>query len=107
MNGTIYTLDPHQPLVEAVVVENGRIIDIGSNDTMLLQWGRTGVNKINLAGKMVTPGLIDSHLHLSGVAFNFLDLDLTGVKSKSEMLEKIKEKAKTVDEGKWLIGMGW
>ena len=56
---------------------------------------------------MVTPGLIDSHLHLSGLAFNFLDLDLTGVKSKTEMLDKIKQKADTVEPGKWLIGMGW
>ncbi|MEH7504458.1 amidohydrolase [Neobacillus drentensis] len=106
-NGNIYTLDAAQPLVEAVVVEKGRIVDIGSHQEMNLQWGRNGSNIIDLQGKMVTPGLIDSHLHLSGVAFNILDLDLTGVKSKSEMLNKIREKAKTVAPGKWLVGMGW
>ncbi|MBV7506606.1 amidohydrolase [Bacillus sp. sid0103] len=106
-NGTIYTFDRGQPLVEAVVVENGRIIDTGSHQDINLKWGRTGSTIVDLQGKMVTPGLIDSHLHLSGVAFNFLDLDLTGVKSKSEMLEKIRNKAKTVAPGKWLVGMGW
>ncbi|MFL6560046.1 MAG: amidohydrolase, partial [Bacillus sp. (in: firmicutes)] len=106
-NGTIYTFDASQPVVEAVVVENGRIIDIGSRHDMILQWGRNGSKTIDLQGKMVTPGLIDSHLHLSGVAFNFLDLDLTGVKSKGEMLKKIREKANTVSPGKWLVGMGW
>jgi predicted amidohydrolase YtcJ len=106
-NGVIYTLDSNQPLVETVVVEDGRIIDLGSHREMNLQWGRAEAKIIDLDGKMVTPGLIDSHLHLSGVAFNFLDLDLTGVKSKSEMLDKIKQKADTVEPGKWLIGMGW
>lgn len=70
-NGAIYTFDAGQPIVEAVVVENGRILDTGSHQEMILQWGRTGSNIVDLQGKMVTPGLIDSHLHLSGVAFNF------------------------------------
>lgn len=76
----IYTLDSTLPKVETVVVENGRILDVGSHKEMILQWGRKGTNIIDLQGKMVTPGLIDSHLHLSGVAFHFLDLDLTGIK---------------------------
>lgn len=106
-NGLIYTLDSNQPMVESVVSENGRIIDLGTHQEMSLQWGRAGARVIDLQGKMVTPGLIDSHLHMSGVAFNFLDLDLTGVKSKSEMLDKIKQRADTVAPRKWLIGMGW
>lgn len=106
-NGVIYTLDANQPVAESVVIENGRIVDLGSHHDMSLQWGRAGVKVIDLQRKMVTPGLIDSHLHMSGVAFNFLDLDLTGVTSKSEMLNKIKQKAATVAPGKWLIGMGW
>jgi predicted amidohydrolase YtcJ len=85
-NGVIYTLDSNQPVVESVVIDNGRIIDLGSNHEMNVQWGRAGARVIDLQGKMVTPGLIDSHLHMSGVAFNFLDLDLTGVTSKAEML---------------------
>ena len=63
-NGSFYTLDPSQPIVEAVVVEKGRIIDLGTHQEMILQWGRTGSKLVDLQGKMVTPGLIDSHLHL-------------------------------------------
>ncbi|MGZ4161770.1 MAG: amidohydrolase [Neobacillus sp.] len=106
-NGLIYTMDENYPLAQTVVVENGRILDVGLHNDMVLQWGRVGSAIIDLQEKMVTPGLIDSHLHLSGVAFHFLDLDLTGVKSKNEMLEKIKVKADTIAPGKWLIGMGW
>lgn len=106
-NGKIHTLDSTQPLVEAVVVSNGKIADIGSHDDMIVQWGRHGSKIIDLQGKMVTPGMIDSHMHLSGVAFNILELNLIGVTSKSEMLHKVSETAKTIPEGKWLIGMGW
>ncbi|MGG3467106.1 amidohydrolase [Neobacillus pocheonensis] len=106
-NGKIYTLDQNQPLVETVVVEDGKIIDLGNHDEMILQWGKGGSTIIDLQEKMVTPGLIDSHLHLSGVAFNFLDLDLTGVTSKGEMLNKIKERAKSTPPGNWIVGMGW
>ncbi len=106
-NGKIYTLDAVQPIAEAVVVEHGKIVDIGSHKDMILQWGRQGSTIIDLQGKMATPGMIDSHMHLSGVAFNLLDLDLIGVTSKSEMLHKIKDKAKTIPGGKWLVGLGW
>ncbi|WP_429371116.1 amidohydrolase [Paenibacillus sp. DS2015] len=106
-NGKIYTLDTNQPIVETIVVNNGKILDSGSTEDMILQWGRQESKIIDLQGKMVTPGMIDSHLHLSGVAFNILDLDLVGVSSKGEMLYKISEKAKVIPEGKWLIGMGW
>lgn len=105
-NGKVYTMDPKNPIVEAVVVENGRIADVGSHHEMNLQWGVAGSKIIDLQGKMVTPGLIDSHLHLSGVAFNFLDLNLAGVKSKSEMLEKIRE-SQYGFPWKVVSGMGW
>ncbi|WP_232696466.1 amidohydrolase [Brevibacillus daliensis] len=106
-NGTIYTLDASQPIVETIVVENGKIIDVGTHQDMILQWGRVDSTIIDLGGRMATPGLIDSHLHLSGVAFQLLDLNVTGVRSKQELLTKIREKASTVPPGKWMLGMGW
>src|SRR5690625_4419249 len=73
-NGNFYTFDLGKPAVQAVVIENGRFIDMGPSDEMLLHWGRTDSKIIDLEGKTVTPGLTDSHLHLSGVGANFLDL---------------------------------
>lgn len=106
-NGIIHTFDPVKPLVEAVVVENGRFIDMGTNDDMILQWGRSDCSIVDLNGKTATPGLIDSHLHLSAMAKNFLSLDVTGVTTKREMLEKIREKANSLQNGDWLMGWGW
>src|SRR5690625_4902203 len=106
-NGKIYTFDREKPYVTAVVVENGRFIDLGSTEDLMLHWGRADTEVINLHGKTVTPGLIDSHLHLSGIASSFLDLDVTGMTSKQNMLGKIRTQANTLQAGEWLIGRGW
>lgn len=106
-NGIFYTFNQAKPFVQAVVVENGRFIDMGIADEMMLNWGRPDTEVIDLEGKTVTPGLIDSHLHLSGIAGNFVNLDVTGLTSKQELLEKIRQKASTLEPGEWLLGRGW
>ncbi|GHH98826.1 amidohydrolase [Neobacillus kokaensis] len=106
-NGNFYTFDAMKPQVEAVVVENGRFIDLGSKEEIMAYWTRYDAEIINLEGKTVTPGLIDSHLHMSAIAINLLSLDVTGVTSKEEMLRKIASKAKTLKPGEWLLGRGW
>lgn len=94
-------------MVQSVVVENGRFIDMGTTEAMVLQWGRNSTDVIDLAGNTVTPGLIDSHLHLSMVAEQEINLDLTGVKSKQEILNAIKDRASELQPGQWIIGGGW
>lgn len=106
-NGIIYTFDNIQPVVEAVVIENGRIIDIGTTTDMIFHWNNVDCEIFDLEGKTVTPGLTDSHIHLSLVAEKFITLDLTGVTSKEEMLTKIQTRAKDLKEGEWIIGGGW
>jgi predicted amidohydrolase YtcJ len=106
-NGNIYTLDPLLPVVESIVVRDGKIVDLGSNEEMLLRWGRADVKRVDLEGMMVTPGLIDSHLHLSALGLKLLNLDLSGVTSKKEMLNLIKERASDTGPDEWLIGRGW
>src|SRR5690625_1904316 len=107
INGVIYTYDASQPIVQAVVIKNRRFIDMGTSTEMLLQWEHQTDEMIDLQGKTATPGLIDSHLHLAGIAGNFLDLDITGVTSKDNMLEQIRIQATTLERGEWLIGRGW
>src|SRR5690625_1470262 len=107
VNGKIYTFEEMHPQVEAVVVENGRFIDLGKTKEMLHKWRSTDSEVIDFAGKAVTPGLIDSHLHISGIANNFLNLDVSGVTSKQKMLTMIRERAGSLQDGEWLIGRGW
>ncbi|WP_243292283.1 amidohydrolase [Bacillus sp. FJAT-47783] len=106
-NGTIYTMNHRDDVVEAIVVEGGKIVDTGSYEEMKLRYSSSITNTIDLQGKMAIPGLTDSHMHLSGVAGNFMELNLTGVQSKEEMLSKIKEKASSLHPGEWVLGRGW
>lgn len=106
-NGKFYTFDEAKPVVEAVVIEEGRFIDMGTSEEILANWGKQECEIIHLNGKTVTPGLIDSHLHLSVIGTNFLDLDLTGITSKQQLLEAVRTKADMLEQGEWLVGRGW
>jgi hypothetical protein len=106
-NGLIHTFNRIQPIVSSVVIENGIFIDMGDAQQTLKFWKTPDTEVIDLQEKTVTPGLTDSHLHLSGVADSFVTLDLTGVTSKKEMLEKIAEKAQALAPGEWITGGNW
>ncbi len=82
INGVIYTFQSSQPIVEAVAVKDGRFIDMGSSTQILAFWSTKTNTIIDLEGKTVTPGLTDTHLHLSMQAMKFIDLDVTGVTQK-------------------------
>ncbi|WP_040981873.1 amidohydrolase [Oceanobacillus jeddahense] len=106
-NGVIHTFQPSQPVVEAVVIKDGRFIDMGPAEQMLSFWSSKSDAIIDLDGKAATPGLTDTHLHLSVQAMKFIDLDVTGVTKKEVFLNKIKQHADTLDKGEWLLGAGW
>lgn len=61
-NGDIVTVNENQMTAEAVYVENGKIVDIGSDDA-LLKYKVDGVELIDLDGKTMMPGFIDAHSH--------------------------------------------
>lgn len=107
MNGRFYTFNDVIPSAEAVVTEHGRFIDMGTTENIMSRWHDTDADVIDLQGKAVTPGLIDSHLHISGIAGQFLNLDVSLVTSKSELLQKIKAWALSLEKGEWLVGRGW
>ena len=106
-NGKFYTLDPSVPTAEAVVVRDGRIADLGSHRDMLLQWGRPDVEVRDLDGHMVTPGLIDSHLHLASIASKRMTMDLAKMTSKDQLLQAIRTRAEQTPPSEWLLGRGW
>ena len=107
INGQIYTMNSKEPIVQAICIHNERIVDLGTNEEILLQWGRNGAKTIDLEGKTVLPGLIDSHLHISSVGINSQELDLSNVKTADALLESIFKWAVKVRPGEWILGRGW
>lgn len=101
--GTIYTMEKEAETVEAVLVEDGKILAVGSYD----QLQKEADQQIDLAGTVMYPGLVDSHLHLLYYGEKLTRLDLTNASSSEEMLHMIKEAAAKTPKNKWLFGVGW
>lgn len=105
INGTVYTLDERRPTAEAVAIEGDRIVDVGSTKEITSSF--TSKNVVDLKGKAVYPGFIDSHAHLEGLGAALMYLDLSGTTSLEEITRLVKEDAAHKEEGQWVRGRGW
>lgn len=105
-NGTIYTVDEQESQVEAVAVKDGMIIALGSSQEISAYEG-SETDVIDLDGKTMTPGFIESHGHLMGVGYNKLELDLMYVKTYDELVAKVAEAVAKAEPGDWITGRGW
>jgi len=106
-NAKFITLDADIPHAEAVYIEDGRIKGIGSNEEILLQYGRSNVERIDLQNGFAFPGLVDNHLHLSAHGMKLSMLDFSQVRSKAEMLELLRKKVRETPVGEWVLGLNW
>lgn len=106
INGTIYTVDKNKPQVEAVAVTNDKIVFVGS-EVEAMKWKGEDTEVINLEGKTMTPGFIESHGHLMGLGYSELNLDLMDVKSYEEMVDRVKDAVGKASPGEWILGRGW
>lgn len=102
--GKIYTVDEKFSCNEAMAVVEGRILYTGSNEDILKNFSSGKI--VDLTGKTVIPGFIDSHSHFYGYAIGLQRIDLSGTSSFHQVLSRMEEGAKhTV--GDWLVGRGW
>lgn len=105
-NGTIYTVDVNNAIVEAVAIKGGKIFSVGSSEEIASFIGdKTEV--IDLNGKVMTPGFIEGHAHFMGIGNSKLVLDLMQVKSYEELVKMVEEKVAVSEPGEWILGRGW
>ncbi len=94
------------PDAEAVAVKDGLIIAVGSASEMAAYTGANTEIR-DLGGAMVVPGLIESHGHYEELGELAEEVDLIGVQSEAEIVERVMAGAETIAEGEWIIGRGW
>lgn len=104
--GTIYTVEPGSPTVEAVAVVGDSIVYAGDLKGLTVYEGEL-TKLIDLQGKTMTPGFIEGHGHFMGLGYNELNLDLMNITSYEEMVEKVKEAVAKAQPGQWIVGRGW
>jgi hypothetical protein len=103
-NARIYTVNPDFFVTEAMAIKDGKIIEIGSDESILGRY--RAKDTLKLQGKTVFPGFIDAHCHFTGFATDMWKCNLVGTQSFNEILEKIRNYAKTAPM-QWIYGRGW
>jgi len=108
LNGIIITMDSVDTVAEAVAIKDGKIIKVGTSEEITKDAGKE-TKVIDLKGKTVAPGFIDAHQHLSMAAEHLASVNCTpeSVKSISEIVERIRERALRTPRGEWIRCVGY
>lgn len=105
-NGSVYTVDKDRSRAEAVAVKDGKILYVGGTKGAAAFKG-TDTRIIDLKGKMLLPGFIDSHAHAYLMAESLFWLDITNDSTLEEYKQAIKDYLKEHPDSKQLRGVGW
>jgi len=109
-NGKIITVDATFSIAQAIAVRDGKILRVG-RDAEILSLAGPNTRRINLQGRALIPGLIDTHSHLHEYGLDryaaemnpsLLEIKIEG-RTEEEMLERLAQVAKTKKPGEWLI----
>lgn len=106
VNGKIYTVDGKNTIVEAVYIRNGRIAATGKTEK-ILRSATPGTQVVDLKGRTVFPGFIDSHGHMMSLGMNMLNPDLSKTQSYLDLVSQAANEVAKRKPGEWIIGSGW
>jgi predicted amidohydrolase YtcJ len=105
-NGNVYTNRDGSPRAEAIAIKDGRIVKVGTN-IEIVPYEQVAKRVIDLKGRTVVPGLVDAHVHLSGIGQREAMLNLEGIASLEEFLATVRTEVGKKKSGEWVKGRGW
>jgi predicted amidohydrolase YtcJ len=112
VNGRIHTLDAKNTVAEAIAIKGERIVAVG-NFARVKSLIAKSTRVVDLKGRTVVPGLIDSHMHAIRAALSFsTEVNWIGARSVPEALERLSAKARSLDaqtkpDGWLIVAGGW
>jgi predicted amidohydrolase YtcJ len=101
LNGKIATVDKEFTIVQALAVKDGKILRVGT-DREVLETKGDHTESIDLGGKMVLPGLMDSHTHPTSASMFEFDHAVPDMESIDDVLKYIRSRTEAVPEGSWI-----
>ena len=102
----VYTVDPTHPHAEGFAIRDGRIVFVGTTKEIERYRGPK-THLIDAGGKLVLPGIQDSHVHFVSGSHALNKVDLQGAKSLVEIQRRIREFAVKNPSAAWVQGRGW
>lgn len=94
------------PDAEGIAIKGDRILLAGTRAAVEALRG-DGTRVEDLGGATVLPGLIESHVHLENLGASLARVNLVGVKTAAEAVDRVAERARTAPKGSWIVGWGW
>ncbi len=102
--GNVICVDQAFSLKEALLVQGDRVLATGST-AELRRIQQPGTRQVDLAGRTLMPGFIDTHGHVGLFGLDELKVNLTGATSKSEILQRLGAAAAKAKPGEWIVSM--
>lgn len=102
----IHTMDATLPRAQAMAFDDsGTILALGDTATLTKRY--PAAKRLDAGRATVVPGLIDAHGHVAGLGLTKLRADLVDTRSKPEVLQRLRDFARELPPGAWLLGRGW
>jgi predicted amidohydrolase YtcJ len=105
-NARIYTVNRHQPRADSIAISHDRILAVGTAaelDGIRLP----DMQRIDMQGAFILPGLIDAHVHLQLAGYALRRVNLWDVPSAAACVQRVAERARSTPAGAWIEGSGW
>jgi len=105
VNARVWTGDPRRPWADAVLVRGERIEAVGSSAEVRKRAGEARV--VDAKGMMLVPGFVDAHVHFLDGGFALSSVQLRDARTRSEFVQRIRDFARTVPPGTWILNGDW
>src|SRR5262245_44034956 len=104
VNGKVLTVDAGFSVAEAVVIQDRRILAVGTTREMR-KFKAGGASEVDLGGRTLMPGFIDTHGHVALFGLDELKVSLTGAVTTAEILARLRARLEKARPGEWIVAM--
>lgn len=106
VNADVYTVDDKNPSASYVVVTDGKITALGSDETYK-KYVTDSTEIIDAGGAFVMPGFIEGHGHFASLGRSVQNLNFIKAPSWQSIVEDVRTKVSSTPSGTWIVGRGW
>ena len=104
VNGNVLTVDRQFSRAEALAVQGDRILAVGTTAD-IRRFKGPGAREVDLAGRTLIPGFVDTHGHVALFGLDEHKVSLTGAGTRAEILGRLQQRIAATPKGSWVVAM--